>query len=777
METVEKIKNSFKSNPDSGAHKYLMVPIFIFFALLIFALIRSPIIISNSGIGSAIMITAPLILATYALTIIVMAGRGGVDLSIGPFMGFINVTLIQLLANGFLQHPVSFFVYAIGIGIIYQVFFALIVVFVRVSPIIVSLAGYLAFVGINLVIMPRPGGVAPDWIMPWGAGITIFNEILLLLILSTIFFYLITHTAFWGHLRLMGSDERAAYTSGVKINWVRIIAHAIAGIFIGLSAISFTALIGSGDPLQGTKYTLLGITALVLGGASLVGGRGGAFGAILGAFTLYLINYILVTFQFERLQSFVSDLSYGGVLVIALLISLTLPFIQRVTKNLSVFVFFILMSFAGLAVVIHATQDIPIISEETLMLEKQEKANSYERSTKVRKLDRTGNIIVEDGGASSTTGEGTSQGGSLAGHSVVQWGDSPGTIVLYVIIGLAGLAFLLSLLIRNRNANTICFVLVVAVIIAGLIFDPENKSNVNEITQIEKKEISSSIESFSPEYFSLEKINYTANISSDATFIFGTTYTIIFIIGIILLTSMLAIVMLPQFSIRTKWTAMLLFAASLAVIFLGGISYYNIGSGTEISFFGIQGYGVILISLLLFVITVPFVHSKISNITNIYIVGLGVLAIISVYFLAAKTSINPLDQINYQNQIITELQVVNLSNIEYQKPERQFNPSISTSSQFAYGVVVIFIFQYFVFLAMKRNISFKSFSPFLYIVIYAGLLWSLIFFAVGYSFYKIILIICIGVPITPLVWQFFGVYLNKLSRDRKLSQWTEEDKV
>ena len=149
----------------------------------------------------------------------------------------------------------------------------------------------------------------------------------------------------------MGSDERAAFTSGVKINWVRIVAHLIAGIFAALSAICFTALVGSGDPIQGTKYTLLGVTALVLGGASLVGGRGGAFGAILGAGTLYLINYILVTFRFERLQSFVSDLSYGAVLVIALLVSLLLPHVQRVTKGLSVMVFFILMSFAGLFVV------------------------------------------------------------------------------------------------------------------------------------------------------------------------------------------------------------------------------------------------------------------------------------------------------------------------------------------------------------------------------------------------------------------------------------------
>ena len=505
MALVDKIKHGFRTSGDTGAHKYLMVPIFMFFALLIFALIRSPIIISPSGIGSIIILTAPLILATYALTIIVMAGRGGVDLSIGPFMGFINVSLISLYAHGYLQHPVSFFIYAIGIGVLYQVFFGIIVVFVRVQPIIIALAGYLAFTGINLVILSRPGGVAPDWIEPWGAGITIFNEILLLLILATIFFYLITHTAFWGHLKLMGADERAAFTSGVKINWVRIVAHGIAGIFAGLSAISFTALIGSGDPIQGTKYTLLGVTALVLGGASLVGGRGGAFGAILGALILYLINYTLVTFQFERLQSFVSDLSYGGVLVIALLISLTLPFVQRITKNLSVFVFFILMSIVGLAVIVHTTQDIPI-AEEKILTTEDYTGTQYERSSVVRKLDATGNIIVE-GDAATTTGEGTYGGGSLAGHSIVIVKD-PGTVVLYVILGLAGLAYLFTLLARNRDATTTCFAIIVAVMAVGLIFDPDSKQSEPQVEQISLHSNQSTIENFSPQYFSLEKIDY-----------------------------------------------------------------------------------------------------------------------------------------------------------------------------------------------------------------------------------------------------------------------------
>ena len=772
MEVVEKIRNTFRSSVDTSSNKYLMVPIFIFFSLLIFALIRSPIIISQSGIGSAIMLTAPLILTTYALTFIVMAGRGGVDLSIGPFMGFINVSSIQLYAAGYLQTPVGWFIYAFAMGILWQFFYAIIVCFVRVSPIIVSLAGYLAFAGINIVILPRPGGIAPDWLIPWGEGFTIFNEIFLLMILATILFYIITHTAFWGHLKLMGSDERAAFTSGVKINWVRIVAHMIAGIFAALSAICFTALVGSGDPLQGTKYTLLGITALVLGGASLAGGRGGAFGAILGALNLYLINYILVTFKFERLQSFVSDLSYGAVLVIALLVSLVLPYVTRITRGLSVMVFFILMAFAGLFVVIHQVYDQPIVNEQVIEKEKKEEDR---RGQKVRKVDATGNIIVEEGEEGTTTGEGTAKGGSLAGHGVVQLTETPGTIVLYVIIGIAGVALLLYLLASHRNASTISFVVVIVIMAAGLIFDPDDKQK-DLLKETEKIGIQSnqmsSIETSSPQYFSLEKIDYS-KINSAKNIISETTYSIIYIAGVVLLASLIVISMLPQFNARTKSTAMLFFLAALSLIVLKGISYNNLIESSNNSFFGIQGYGVILVCLLLFVITAPFVHSRIKNLTNVYIFGFGILAILATYFVGGNTFI-PNDPSLYQPKIISELNIGDLSQVKYEEPKRLFYESIRSGySQIAFSILAIFLLQYFVFLNMGSKASYKRFAPYMYIVIFAGLLWSALFYSVGYSIYKIIAVFVIGVPLTPLVWQFMRIYKEKIARDNQLSQWDE----
>ena len=267
------VKNTGSS---SSASTYLMVPIFIFFILLIFAVIRGPSLISSAGIGSAIIVVAPLVLATYALTIIVMAGRASVDLSIGPLIGFINVSLIQLVGIGFLKSVMGLFLFAMAAGIAYQLLMSLIIVYVRVQPIIVALSGYLALVGLNLIIMQRPGGLATEWMLSWGAGTEIFSPVLVILVLATVGWYLLAQTAFFGNLKMMGSDERATYTSGVNINLVRIGAHVIGGVYAGLAAITFTSLISSGDPSQGTTYTLMAVTALVLGGANLAGGRGSA---------------------------------------------------------------------------------------------------------------------------------------------------------------------------------------------------------------------------------------------------------------------------------------------------------------------------------------------------------------------------------------------------------------------------------------------------------------------------------------------------------------------
>ena len=81
-------------------------------------------------------------------------------------------------------------------------------------------------------------------------------------------------------------------------------------------------MIGSGDPVQGNRYTLQAVTALVLGGTSLAGGRGGGFGSIIGAINMYLIFYVLSSFNFGIISGFVTQMFYGLILVISLIINI-----------------------------------------------------------------------------------------------------------------------------------------------------------------------------------------------------------------------------------------------------------------------------------------------------------------------------------------------------------------------------------------------------------------------------------------------------------------------
>jgi len=164
---------------------YLLIPILLLGILLSIAVIRGPAIVTLEGLGSAITVAAPLCLATYALMSVAIAGRGTVDLAVGPLLAFINVIIVSLNELDLVTSPLGVFALALAIGIAYQVLFALVIIIVRVQPIIVALSGFLALSGINRVIMQRPGGVAPEWMNSWETGDTIFSPILLLIVLAT----------------------------------------------------------------------------------------------------------------------------------------------------------------------------------------------------------------------------------------------------------------------------------------------------------------------------------------------------------------------------------------------------------------------------------------------------------------------------------------------------------------------------------------------------------------------------------------------------------------
>ena len=87
----------------------------------------------------------------------------------------------------------------------------------------------------------------------------------------------------------IGSNRLAAFRSGVPVGRTKILAYALTGLFAALGGLSLTASTGIGTPVPG-PYTLLSVAAVVLGGVSLAGGRGGVFGPIVGVVVLQLIQ-------------------------------------------------------------------------------------------------------------------------------------------------------------------------------------------------------------------------------------------------------------------------------------------------------------------------------------------------------------------------------------------------------------------------------------------------------------------------------------------------------
>ena len=752
---ITAIKPSQIPGSDPQSTKYLIVPIFIFFALMVFAIIRGPQIISGSGIGTAIMVSTPLILATYALTAMALAGRVTVDLSIGPLIGFINVTTIQLYAAGYIQSPVAYFICALAIGVIYQFLYALIVIFIRVQPIIVALSMFLAFSGINLVILPRPGGRAPEWMLSWSAGTEVVQPVLILLIFSTLIWYALTHTAYWQHLKLMGSDEKSAYTSGVRIYLVRIGAHIIGGVYAALAAIAFTGLIGSGDPTQGTTYTLMAVTALVLGGSSLVGGRGGAFGAILGSVNIYLINFILSTFRFERFQSFVTDLSYGAVLVASLLILIALPYIQKAFKNLSVFVFFIIGTLSATAVLIHMKYDQVTRGTVGGFGGKSKDAEIFEKA-------------LESGSDCLITGKACSEGGNS-------------TVWMFIAIGIAALIYLVYLLVKHRDGPTVSFIIASIVIFFGCVW-----SGTRDVYFV-NADLGTNLQyilNYAPQYFTSEYLRVGAglpDLSSSSSILVGMAYAIATLGGIVFFTSAIVIIAMPKFKSEIKTQTLVLFAIAISIVVFAAISYYGIESNRQ-SFFGIDGYAVILICFLLFLLTAPTLFSQV-NLNNVFIIFLGLMAIIAVYFLASPSgTIISDDGSKYYSPIITELIVGDTSTVSYTSPIRGefISENISWLKEAALIIFAIFIFQFFTYLTMRGRISFSIFKPYIPILSIGALTWSAMFFAIGYPYWKMILITAVGIAISPLIWQAFSVYKVKLKSQEGLEKWgglSEDRKV
>jgi ribose transport system permease protein len=280
--------------------------------LLIVNLARSP----DFGWTNQLANFAPLAIAAMASTPAIISGGGGFDLSISPIMIFTTGVYIIWLAphgaGGWESVPILL---ALGgaIGLIN----GLLIVRLRLPPVVVTLSTFFILIGVNLRLIEAPTFLPSTWMTDLAGSIGPIPGALFLILPPLIVWAALGLIPYRRMLYAVGSNDAAAFSSGVSVGAVRMIAYSLGGLFAAIGGIAVIAVTSTASSGLSQTYALQAIAAVALGGTSLWGGRGGLVGSVFGAASIYLLGNLLITFNVN--PSWL-QVMYGGMLLLAVVL-------------------------------------------------------------------------------------------------------------------------------------------------------------------------------------------------------------------------------------------------------------------------------------------------------------------------------------------------------------------------------------------------------------------------------------------------------------------------
>jgi ribose transport system permease protein len=244
---------------------------------------------SYFGLNLMLQYAVPIALATIAQMFVITVND--LDLSIGPFVGLVSCVGATLLFHS----PVLGVLALVALILAYGAVGALI--HIRNLPsIVVTLGLSFVWLGIAVMILPSPGGKAPEWLhaimnfkmpyvpFPIVAAVVIGLAVHMALMLSS-----------YGVIaRGAGGNPKALSRAGWSMLKTKVVMYMLAGFFGVLSGLALLGLTTSGDAHVADRYTLYSIAGVILGGGEFIGGRVSPLGAVVGALTLALAGSFLI---------------------------------------------------------------------------------------------------------------------------------------------------------------------------------------------------------------------------------------------------------------------------------------------------------------------------------------------------------------------------------------------------------------------------------------------------------------------------------------------------
>ena len=311
--------------PKSGWRHYLQsdiapaVPLAIVTLLLgLFVNSQNDNFFSIFNIYNILMLATALGFIALGQTITLL--MGGIDLSVGPLAGFLVV-----VASFFINDDKSAAIIIAGFLLMFAGAFivgsinGILIRYANFTAIAATLAMYIGIQGLSFLLRDHPDGYisfpVTEWInWQWGPLPVAFIVLVLVALAGE---YILHKTKAGWQLRAVGSDEESARRLGLRTDRTFVMGYIACALLTVVGAIMLMTQIGVGDPRQGINYTLSSITAVVLGGTSLKGGRGTFIGTVLGA---VLLTEVLNAVTFLGLTQMYQYFFQGALIVVAALV-------------------------------------------------------------------------------------------------------------------------------------------------------------------------------------------------------------------------------------------------------------------------------------------------------------------------------------------------------------------------------------------------------------------------------------------------------------------------
>jgi ribose transport system permease protein len=271
-----------------------------------------------AGLQGLALSTLPLALAAVAQAIVVISG--GIDLSVGSMIALASVVAASQMQGASVEYSVAVALGVLVLGLIMGAVNGTVIVVTRVADIIVTLAMSFVWAGAALLVLNAPGGRAAPWLIDSVTGELVIDWVprafVVLAIVVAVVWIPIQRSRRGLAIYAVGSSQLAAFRSGVSVGRTKIFAYALTGLFCAFAGLATVAGTTQGSPLPGGA-TLTSVAAVVLGGVSLAGGRGGVVGPILA---VLILAQIRTDMTFLSLNPNLATVAQGAILILVVMI-------------------------------------------------------------------------------------------------------------------------------------------------------------------------------------------------------------------------------------------------------------------------------------------------------------------------------------------------------------------------------------------------------------------------------------------------------------------------